>query len=154
MLSKEDWSSWTEERIREECVVGTKAQAEAYKNAGYLVSGEPRRQVVRSYPFKIVFNKWPKSCIAPPANDTADAIARGVCKRHRLTKDQLFGSCREPRFVLARREAYYLCHVKLGMSKVSIGRFFKKDHSTVLYHIKAVNNSTAKKALDAMIELL
>jgi hypothetical protein len=60
-----------------------------------------------------------------------------VAKRHGLKVPDLKGPCRRREYVLARQEAMWIGHVRLGMSYPDIGRRLGgKDHTTVLHGVK------------------
>lgn len=68
---------------------------------------------------------------------TPDAVLALVSARCGYTSRDLRGRKRDPRLVLARQIAMYLCRELLGESYPSLGRMFGgKDHSTVIYAVK------------------
>ncbi len=71
----------------------------------------------------------------PPSDKsmTMRAIADEVCREHGVTLLDLRSSRRRPQYVLARREAYWRCREETTCSFTQIGRFFNKDHTTVLH---------------------
>ena len=60
-------------------------------------------------------------------------IQNVVAKRFSLTRGQLLGRRRLPRFVLARHLAMLLCIEMLEGSLPQVGRWFHRDHSSVLH---------------------
>jgi chromosomal replication initiator protein len=57
-----------------------------------------------------------------------------VAEQFGLTRAQLLGRRRLPRFVLARHIAMLLCLEMLpGASLPQVGRWFRRDHTTVLH---------------------
>lgn len=68
---------------------------------------------------------------------TPDAVLALVAARCGYTSRDLRGRRRDPKLVLARQIAMYLCRELLGESYPSLGRMFGgKDHSTVIYAVK------------------
>jgi chromosomal replication initiator protein len=60
-------------------------------------------------------------------------IADIVAKQCGVTRGQLLGRRRLPRFVLARHLAMLLCIEMLQGSLPQVGRWFGRDHATVLH---------------------
>jgi chromosomal replication initiator protein len=56
-----------------------------------------------------------------------------VAAQFDLTRGQLLGRRRLPRFVMARHVAMLLCLEMLHASLPQVGRWFGRDHSTVLH---------------------
>jgi chromosomal replication initiator protein len=57
-----------------------------------------------------------------------------VAEQLGLRRAQLLGPCRVPRIVLARHVAMLLCLEELqGASLPQVGRWFHRDHTTVLH---------------------
>lgn len=68
-----------------------------------------------------------------PAEEGADPRHRtvtAVCEAFGVTRSDLFSRSRRQRIAAARSCAYAVM-VDLGMSTVAVGRYFKRDHSTV-----------------------
>lgn len=63
-------------------------------------------------------------------------IGRGVAKATGVAVPDLKGICRKKRFVEARHIAFFIASQQ-GFSTPQIGRFFCRDHSTVLHGISA-----------------
>ncbi len=70
-------------------------------------------------------------------DEEAVAIIQGVCARSNITTTLLLGNCRARRLAWPRQEAYWRCYYEAGMSLMEIGRLFKRDHTTVLYGMRA-----------------
>jgi chromosomal replication initiator protein len=49
----------------------------------------------------------------------------------------LLGTKRNKKFVRARQHAMWLCHQKTRFSTLRLGKFFQRDHTTVLHAIQA-----------------
>lgn len=73
---------------------------------------------------------------------TPDAVLALVAARCGYTSRDLRGRKRDPRLVLARQIAMYLCRELLGESYPSLGRMFGgKDHSTVMHAVKKMRET-------------
>ena len=59
-----------------------------------------------------------------------------VAIKHRIHPDEITGKRRFHYIVRARIEAYQRCRRELGMSYPALGRFFNRDHSTVVKMLK------------------
>ncbi len=72
--------------------------------------------------------------------DCRDIMNR-VAQRMNVTASDILGTRRRTDLVLARQLAMYVCRRKLGLSYPELGRAFGgKDHSTVIYSIKKIEN--------------
>ena len=60
-----------------------------------------------------------------------------VAKRHGLTVADLVGPSRLRQFAWPRQEAFYLAKMQTGASFPEIGRFARRDHTTVIHGVKA-----------------
>lgn len=69
---------------------------------------------------------------------TADVLADKVAKYFCVTVKDLKGNARNQKVAKARQIALYLCRELLKMSYESIGEFFNKKHSTVIYSCRDV----------------
>ncbi|MCR4666302.1 MAG: hypothetical protein K5657_03300 [Desulfovibrio sp.] len=70
--------------------------------------------------------------------DSSDVV-KCVAELTELEPDEILGSSRQYKLVLARQLAMYLCRTLLGLSYPEVGRFFGgKDHSTVIHAIRKI----------------
>lgn len=69
----------------------------------------------------------------PPISE----ICRKVAEKHGFELGDLAGDTRAVPVVLARREACWECYTKHHYGSSMIGRFLRRDHSTVLTAVKA-----------------
>lgn len=67
--------------------------------------------------------------------ETMARVTHNVACAYDLTADDLRGDRRVQPIARARQEAYFLCHQQ-GFTSTQIGRYFHRDHSTVLYGIR------------------
>lgn len=67
--------------------------------------------------------------------ETRMAIVRAVAAKHGIDPQYLLGGYRSPPVVKARWEAFALIKAYTGNSYPEVGRFFGKNHSTVIYGI-------------------
>jgi chromosomal replication initiation ATPase DnaA len=68
-----------------------------------------------------------------------ERVFKYIAFKHNLDLEILFGKCRKTGFVKARQEGAYLA-LKLGAKLVEVGRFLKKNHSTILYYRDYMND--------------
>lgn len=73
----------------------------------------------------------------PPHRPTMREIAGLVAAGHGLTIEDLRGRSRVRQIVLSRQEAMALIRINTSHSLPKIGRFFNRDHTTVLHGIRA-----------------
>lgn len=72
----------------------------------------------------------------PAPRDVMMEICEYVAEKHGLSVDDLRGHERTKIFSIARHEAIWLIAQK-GWSTCKIGKFFNRDHTTVIWAIKA-----------------
>jgi len=71
---------------------------------------------------------------------TVDVVIDTVCQHYQVSKKDVLGEDRRQNIALARQVAMYLCRHMLGLSYPALGRSFGgKDHSTVIYSVKKIN---------------
>lgn len=80
-----------------------------------------------------------KGQITPDEGDyrTMREIAEDVARAHRLTIEQITSTDRRQRIAHPRQEAMAVMHATGRYSTTQIGRFFKRDHTTVVHALKA-----------------
>jgi chromosomal replication initiator protein len=61
-----------------------------------------------------------------------------VCNHYGISVEELFKKDRHPNIVAARYILMFVMKKRMGMSLVSIGKHFGKDHSTVIHAVKKV----------------
>ena len=69
-----------------------------------------------------------------------DIVSRTVALRWRVSSFDLRGTSRSQRFLWPRHIAIYLTRKITGKSMPHIGRFFEKDHTTILHSLRKVSN--------------
>lgn len=79
---------------------------------------------------------------------TPEALADKVSKYFNVTVKDLKGNARNQKVAKARQIALYLCREILKMSYESIGEFFNKKHSTVIYSCRDVIGEKIKTDAD------
>jgi len=72
-------------------------------------------------------------------NVTPDSLITAVCKIFSVEKNELMGASREKSIALARQMAMYLSKEDLDLSYPTIGKIFKRDHTTALHAWKKIN---------------
>lgn len=95
---------WTEARFRRECIAGTNRELAALLAAGHI------------------FRKKPQTM--------AEAAAH-ICETHDISFEDFLGPRKLKEFVIARKEFAVYSYETLNKSVVQIGRFMKRDHSTI-----------------------
>lgn len=60
-----------------------------------------------------------------------------VSEKHGVNAVDIKGSTRNRRVVRARHEAFWRCRRETANSFPAIGRFFHRDHTTVIYGVRA-----------------
>jgi hypothetical protein len=73
--------------------------------------------------------------IQRPARRKVAIIVEEVCRKHSITLALFMGGSKTRHLAAARREACYRIARETDMSIPAIGRFIKKDHSTVMHAI-------------------
>mgnify|MGYP003131827272 FL=1 len=63
-------------------------------------------------------------------------VAHKVCDFYDINLDDLLGKKRDKHLVLARRDFCHICIKNTNSTQAKIGRFLKRDHTTVLHHLK------------------
>jgi len=63
-----------------------------------------------------------------------------VAKHYGVTPKQIISKSQKKNIALARHVAIYLCKDLLELSSVKLAKIFKRDHSTIVYSLKKINN--------------
>jgi hypothetical protein len=87
---------------------------------------------------------YPANDDAPPSeprriirsHEAAHAVIRATCEGTDVKPDDIMSRCRKPRAVTLRSEVIKSLHYGLGWSHSAIGRFLKRDHTTVGYALR------------------
>ena len=79
---------------------------------------------------------------------TPEILAEKVAKYFDVTVDDLKSNARNQKVAKARQIALYLCRETLKMSYESIGEFFNKKHTTVIYSCRDVVGEKIKSDTD------
>lgn len=72
-----------------------------------------------------------------------NTIIKEICGEHGISLGQFFGYCRPHPIVVARQKAYARMYSELGYTYSMIGRICNRDHSTILYGIRAHKKRTS-----------
>lgn len=81
-----------------------------------------------------------KNKVAPQRQITSDIVITKVCEHYGLSRDKMMGTSRKKEILVPRQISMYLCRNLLAMSLPTIGKLFKKDHSTVSNAIDKVES--------------
>lgn len=87
---------------------------------------------------------WPPSFPMPrdflltgPREIPIHSIIAEVCAKHRITWGQLVSNRRSPTYSWPRQEVYWRAHKETALSYPEIGAALGRDHTTVIYGVKA-----------------
>ena len=64
------------------------------------------------------------------------SLAILVCIKHHITIDEFLGTCRKRNLVKARIDFSHIAFRQRIATKAKIRRILKKDHSTIIHHLK------------------
>lgn len=90
---------------------------------------------------------------AQPEAVTHATIIRTVARYAGVTSPILLGRDKRQPLARYRQIAMYLCRNMLGASYPTIGEWFHRDHTTILYSVRAITNTTDPKVLAHVDEL-
>jgi chromosomal replication initiator protein len=76
-------------------------------------------------------------------------IAHQVAAEAGITVDDLKSKKMARQYSIPRQKAMYLSYVHLGKSTTQIGRYFNRDHTTVIYAIRQVKKNRIRFLGDA-----
>lgn len=89
-----------------------------------------------------------------------ERIAREVRVEFNCSQRDFQSRRRLPRAMLARQVAYYLCYEYTDATLTGLGRFFQRDHTTVVYGVNKIRsmleegNAQLQRSVDTVIQLL
>src|SRR3990167_4522681 len=73
--------------------------------------------------------------VADPGQLTMAEITKEVALKYGVSKQEIFSKRRFRTIVEARQEAMWRCYEETEQALTAIGRFFHKDHTTVLHAV-------------------
>ena len=73
-------------------------------------------------------------------DEKMEGVIKRICDYYSINKGQIIQVTRLRKIVLPRQIAMYIVHKKYGVSSTVTGKKFFKNHATVLYACKAVEN--------------
>lgn len=82
-----------------------------------------------------------KEVIDAENNFAPDYIMEKIADYFNISKDDIMGNSRMKNVANARQITLYLTRKLTGLSLEDIGKYFKRDHSTVLYSIRKIEDS-------------
>jgi hypothetical protein len=91
--------------------------------------------VAKKRPTGVVSELTGLAPLATPRDNYVNVL-RMVAAKHNLDPNDIMGENRNRKLIAARHEFWYIAHFELGYSYCHIGRFAKKDHSTILHGAK------------------
>lgn len=95
--------------------------------------------------------------MAHPEEKTGDLeiLLEGVSKFFGLTREEILSNSRKKKMVLARQTLIYLARALLNKNIKEISQLIKKEHSTVIYHLKSFEKKLQEdRGLKLQIEFL
>lgn len=69
-----------------------------------------------------------------------ETVLQDLCDVFSVTEEKILYRKRLAEIVEYRRIFIYVCYKKMGYLKIQIARFLKKDHTTILYQIRVVED--------------
>lgn len=124
--------------MRQKCREGDTLYRKALINAGHI-SLPPRAvtdiklNLSRTLPYPV----WsPLADVRHFQPRLMADVAEFIAKREGMTVAELRGDGRTRHFCEPRHEAFYICWKRLGKSFAEIGRYFNRDHSSVIGGVK------------------
>lgn len=97
-------------------------------------------------PNVVAFSLW-KGDIRPSRAPVMDAIVHAAAEAYGITVDDLKGRSTRKEFARPRQHAMYLMAQYSHLSLPMIGRFFGRDHTTVLHGVQAHERRMAEAGL-------
>lgn len=88
----------------------------------------------------------PRAIVPVPYVTRMDIIRRKVSELSGFTLDELASRRKETALVHARQAAFYLAKIHTNLSLPAIGRYFGRDHTTVLHGIRQVEKNPSRFA--------
>lgn len=88
----------------------------------------------------------PANELGPALHFRVQAIVRAVAREYELPGVVLMGRRRDRNIVEARQVAMYALRDQLGMTYAQIGRYFEKEHGTVIHACEQVETYFASDA--------
>ena len=74
---------------------------------------------------------------------TMNRISSVVAKNYQISSTEMLGKTRKAEIALPRHIAVYFCRSLLDVSLMDIGRFFGRDHSTVMSSVRKIEKEAA-----------
>lgn len=71
---------------------------------------------------------------------TPDVITKFIAGHYNLPVDEIVNDCRNRELVKVRHISMYFCRLFCGYSLEHIGRYFNRDHATVLHAYQSVRD--------------
>ena len=155
MDAPHEYDQW----MREKCMEGTRLELAARISAGealaYVPSEDERQKVQTALDdanaakehFRNAAERLEAQAVrlATMANSSSELltknaslkqIAEAICERHKISLDKLRSESKSQSIVWARQEFFYFADQLTSRSKSEIGRWAKRDHSTVIHGIR------------------
>jgi chromosomal replication initiator protein len=91
------------------------------------------------------YNYWIMPVMVRKTINPQNVIA-AACQAFNVTKEQLLSDCRNRLLSRVRSICYYILRAKTKLSLLFIGKFFNRDHTTVMHGIECVENDLSVTA--------
>ena len=91
----------------------------------------------------------PKLLSLRQQKELARSICNAVCSYYDVDFEDLFRIGRKERIVIARQISIYLIRMYSGMTLTETGRFFNKDHTTIIYSFQKIQSQLNNKFDDS-----
>ena len=82
---------------------------------------------------------------SPERSTTIEEVAAVACNIHNVKFADITTARRDNDLDIVRGYIYYFCRNELQMTFASIGKYFNRDHSTILYAVKKFKNELLEK---------
>ncbi|QQS31075.1 MAG: chromosomal replication initiator protein DnaA [Sphingobacteriales bacterium] len=78
---------------------------------------------------------------------TCEFITKTISEHYRIPMEGIKGNSRKRELVIPRQVAMYLCRTFTNKSLTEIGKFFNRDHTTVMHAVNTVNDQKSMNSL-------
>lgn len=134
---------WDDDTIRMKCIQGSARLHKALSQAGYHI------HLMR----KCGRDKYDIPQITITACKTMAEVMEAICLKYAISPGAMRGPARSEILIEARREAWWYCSTVLGKSTTQIGKFFNRDHSSVVAQLKIMREALGGNNANAHAKL-
>jgi chromosomal replication initiator protein len=122
-----------------------------------VVNGLIARAKLLNEPITVLLAKELLSEVSEAKEEAQDleVFVERVCKFFGIERSSLFSNSRKKELMLARQVLIYLLKKHTQRSLKELAEIFKKEHSTIIYHLKSIEKKLSEdRALKFKVELL